>query len=67
MDKANGRECYEVHGIRHTRLPWQLRAAGAAVGVVMLYWLMLCWLIDYVLIPAVLWTVLLAMLGQVSA
>lgn len=40
-------------GIRHTRFPWQLRAAGAAVGFIGL-----CWLIDYVVIPAVLWTVL---------
>lgn len=40
-------------GRRHTRLPWQLRAAGAVVGVVGL-----CWLIDYVVIPAVLRTVL---------
>ena len=34
MDKVNGRERHEVRGIRHTRLPWQLRAAGAAVGAV---------------------------------
>lgn len=46
-------------GIRHTRLPWM--AAGAAVGFVGL-----CWLIDYVVIPAVLWTVL-ALFGEVPA
>lgn len=46
-------------GIRHARLPW--RAAGAVVGFVGL-----CWLIDYVVIPAVLWTVL-ALFGAVPA
>lgn len=48
-------------GTRHARLPWQLRAAGAAAGFVGL-----CWLIDYVVIPAVLWTVL-ALFGAVPA
>lgn len=59
MEKVNGRERYEVRGIRHTRFPW--RAAGAAVGLIGL-----CWLIDYVVIPAVLWTVL-ALFGQAPA
>jgi hypothetical protein len=36
-------------------------AAGAVVGFVGL-----CWLIDYVVIPAVLWTVL-ALFGEVPA
>lgn len=48
-------------GARHARFPWQLRAAGAAVGLIGL-----CWLIDYVVIPAVLWTVL-ALFGAVPA
>lgn len=48
-------------GIRHTRFPWQLRAACAAVGFVGL-----CWVIEYVAIPAVLWTVL-ALFGQAPA
>ena len=46
-------------GIRHTRLPWM--AAGAVIGFVGL-----CWLIDYVVIPAVLWAVL-ALFGEVPA
>lgn len=53
MEKVNGRERHEVRGIRHTRFPWQLRAAGAAVGFIGL-----CWVVEYVVIPAVLWTVL---------
>lgn len=61
MEKVNGRERYEVRGIRHTRFPWQLRAAGAAVGFIGL-----CWVIEYVLIPAVLWAVL-ALFGEVPA
>lgn len=48
-------------GVRHARFPWQLRAAVAAVGFIGL-----CWLIDYVVIPAVLWTVL-ALFGQEPA
>lgn len=48
-------------GARHTRFPWQLRAAGVVVGFIGL-----CWLIDYVVIPAVLWTVL-ALFGEVPA
>ena len=35
------------------RISGPLRAAGAAAGFVAL-----CWLIDYVVMPAVLWTVL---------
>lgn len=46
-------------GIRRTRFPW--RAACAVVGFIGL-----CWLIDYVVIPAVLWTVL-ALFGAVPA
>ena len=46
-------------GRRHTRFPW--RAVGAAVGFIGL-----CWVIEYVVIPAVLWTVL-ALFGQVPA
>lgn len=46
-------------GIRHARFPW--RAACAVVGFIGL-----CWLIDYVVIPAVLWTVL-ALFGQAPA
>lgn len=38
-------------GIRHTRFPW--RAACAVVGFIGL-----CWVVEYVVIPAVLWTVL---------
>ena len=48
-------------GIRHTRLPWQLRAAGAVA-----VWIALSLFTEYVLIPAVLWTVL-ALFGQVPA
>ena len=48
-------------GMRHTRFPWQLRAVGAAVGFIGL-----CWVIEYVVIPAVLWTVL-ALFGEVPA
>ena len=59
MEKVNGRERYEVRGIRHTRFPW--RAAGAVVGFIGL-----CWVIEYVVIPAVLWTVL-ALFGAVPA
>nr|DAG56520.1 MAG TPA: hypothetical protein [Caudoviricetes sp.] len=61
MEKVNGRERYSSGEIRHTRLPWQLRAAGAAVGFIGL-----CWVIEYVVIPAVLWTVL-ALFGAVPA
>lgn len=46
-------------GIRHTRFQW--RAACAVVGFIGL-----CWVIEYVLIPAVLWTVL-ALFGQAPA
>lgn len=46
-------------GIRHTRFPW--RATCAVVGFIGL-----CWVIEYVLIPAVLWTVL-ALFGAVPA
>lgn len=59
MEKVNGRERYEVRGIRHARFPW--RAACAAVGFIGL-----CWVIEYVLIPAVLWAVL-ALFGEVPA
>lgn len=48
-------------GRRHTRFPWQLRAAGAAVGFIGL-----CWVTEYVVIPAILWTVL-ALFGAVPA
>lgn len=48
-------------GIRHTSFQWKLRAACAVVGFVGL-----CLLIDYVVIPAVLWTVL-ALFGAVPA
>lgn len=44
---------------RRARLPW--RAACAAVGFIGL-----CWAIEYVLIPAVLWAVL-ALFGEVPA
>lgn len=46
-------------GARHTRFPW--RAACAVVGFIGL-----CWVIEYVVIPAVLWTVL-ALFGAVPA
>lgn len=46
-------------GARHTRFPW--RAACAVVGFIGL-----CWVIEYVLIPAVLWAVL-ALFGEVPA
>lgn len=61
MDKVNGRERHEVRGIRHTRFPRQLRAAGAAVGFIGL-----CWVTEYVAIPAVLWAVL-ALFGAAPA
>ena len=61
MEKVNGRERYEVRGIRHTRFQCWLRAAGVAVGFIGL-----CWVIEYVVIPAVLWTVL-ALFGAVPA
>lgn len=61
MEKVNGRERYEVRGIRHTRFTWQLRVAGAAVGFIGL-----CWVTEYVVIPAILWTVL-ALFGEVPA
>lgn len=44
---------------RHARFPW--RAACAAVGFIGL-----CWVIEYVLIPSVLWAVL-ALFGEVPA
>ena len=43
------------------RFTGPLRAAGAAAGLVAL-----CWLIDYVVMPAVLWAVL-ALFGAVPA
>lgn len=43
------------------RFSGPLRAAGAAAGLAAL-----CWLIDYVVIPAVLWTVLV-LFGAVPA
>lgn len=61
MEKVNGRGRHEVRGTRHTRFPRQLRAAGAAVGFIGL-----CWVIEYALIPAVLWAVL-ALFGEVPA
>lgn len=48
-------------GRRHTRFPWQLRAAGAVA-----VWIALSLFTEYVVIPAVLWTVL-ALFGQVPA
>lgn len=53
MDKVDWRE--------YTRFPRQLRVAGAVVGFIAL-----CWVIEYVVIPAVLWTVL-ALFGAVPA
>lgn len=48
-------------GRRHVRSSGPLRVVGAVAGFIGL-----CWVIEYVLIPAVLWAVL-ALFGEVPA